>query len=54
VPKDDGSWVPLQYDGAGRLVRVLTDDGSSALETYAYGADRRRVMTQYPSGDKSY
>jgi RHS repeat-associated protein len=53
VPKDDGTWVRLQYDAESRLVAVM-DDGFHPLETYTYGADRRRMVTQYASGDKTY
>jgi RHS repeat-associated protein len=43
-PQDDGSWQRYAYDAAGRLVAV-TDDEGAPLETYVYGACRRRILT---------
>ena len=40
--RPDGSWQRYSYDALGRLVQVSADDGT-ALETYAYASDRRRV-----------
>lgn len=41
----DGTWQRYRYDTAGRLVAVA-DDAGAVLETYAYGACRRRVRTR--------
>jgi RHS repeat-associated protein len=51
----DGTWRRYEYDAAGRLARVL-DDSGVPLETYTYGADRRRLVTQAgdPSNDRTY
>jgi RHS repeat-associated protein len=43
--RPDGTWQRYQYDAAGRLVSV-TDDAGTPLETYTYGADRRRIRTR--------
>jgi RHS repeat-associated protein len=41
----DGSWQRLQYDAAGRLVKV-SDDTGLVMEEYLYGAGRQRLMTR--------
>lgn len=41
----DGAWQRYQYDAAGRL-KVVTDDAGNALESYAYGPDRHRLIRQ--------
>ncbi|MGH3844217.1 MAG: RHS repeat-associated core domain-containing protein [Pseudonocardiaceae bacterium] len=43
--RSDGTWQRYHYDAPGRLVRVTNDLGT-ALETYTYGADRRRIRTR--------
>jgi RHS repeat-associated protein len=44
--RHDGLWQRSQYDAAGRLVKVK-DDAGVTLEVHTYGADRRRLITQY-------
>jgi RHS repeat-associated protein len=49
--RSDGTWQRYHYDAPGRLVRV-TDDTGTALETYTYGAGRRRIRTRDDQADK--
>ena len=51
--RPDGAWQRYRYDAAGRLAQVLNDAGSAA-EAYAYGPDRRRLMTTHASGERTY
>src|SRR4029079_4529207 len=39
-----GVWQRFEYDAANRLVKIK-DDSGNPVETYAYGADRRRLIT---------
>jgi RHS repeat-associated protein len=43
--RQDGEWQRYRYDAAGRLITV-TDEVGTPLETYTYGACRRRVRTR--------
>ncbi|WP_165554444.1 RHS repeat domain-containing protein [Kribbella capetownensis] len=45
MQRSNGAWLRCHYDAPGRLVRV-TDDAGTALETYTYAADRRRIRTR--------
>jgi RHS repeat-associated protein len=49
----DGMWHRYQYDAANRLVRVLDDTGVT-LESYIYGACRRRWVTEHGQSDRTY
>lgn len=50
--RPDGSWLRYQYDQAGRLATV-TDDSGQPLESYAYGADGKRMVTTQ-AGNSTY
>ena len=39
-----GVWQRFEYDAANRLVKIK-DDSGNPVETYVYGADRKRLMT---------
>lgn len=41
----DGTWQRYQYDAAGRLAKVKNDAGVT-VNTYTYGADNQRLVTQ--------
>ncbi|MDQ4123222.1 MAG: DUF2380 domain-containing protein [Acidobacteriota bacterium] len=41
----NGSWMRLQYDAAGRLVKVK-DDNDQTILTYTYGSTRERLIAQ--------
>lgn len=45
----NGVWQRSQYDAAGRLARVLDDNGA-VLETYVYGTGRQRLVTERARG----
>jgi RHS repeat-associated protein len=40
----DGKWQRYQYDAAGRLAKVLDDNGNT-IESYIYGASNQRLVT---------
>jgi RHS repeat-associated protein len=44
----NNTWLRLQYDAAGRLVKVKTD-GEATIATYTYSYSRRRIVTQHGS-----
>jgi RHS repeat-associated protein len=54
--RPDGIRLRYQYDAAGRLVKVLEDDGGATVEIFTYGAGRQRLATQYgdPSHKRTY
>jgi RHS repeat-associated protein len=43
----------MQYDAAGRLVKVLNDDGTSLIAVYTYGKGRKR-LTSSENGVRTY
>lgn len=45
VLRADGAWQRLQYDAAGRMVKVK-NDGGQTVATYTYGYSRRRLIAQ--------
>jgi RHS repeat-associated protein len=50
--RTDGTWLRYQYDQAGRLVTVTSDNGQP-IESYGYGADGKRLITRR-AGDSTY
>jgi RHS repeat-associated protein len=50
--RPDGAWQRYQYDAAGRLAKVKNDAGTT-LNTYTYGANNQRLVTQEGSETSS-
>ncbi len=48
-----GVWQRFEYDAAGRLVKIK-DDSNNVLETYTYGATRKRFINETSSGRTYY
>ncbi len=42
---ENGVWQKFEYDAAGRLMKIK-DDSNNVIETYTYGADRSRLITE--------
>jgi RHS repeat-associated protein len=47
------AWQRFEYDCAGRLARVLTDDRQTVLASYTYGASNERMVAE-ESGVRTY
>jgi YD repeat-containing protein len=49
-----GGWQRYEYDAAGRLARVLTDDRSAVLASYTYGESNERLIAEEGGGRTYY
>jgi RHS repeat-associated protein len=48
-----GGWQRYEYDAAGRLVKVLSDDRTVVLATYTYGDSNERLIAE-EGGSRTY
>lgn len=51
---ENGVWLRFECDAAGRLVKVLADNGIDVIESYKYGASRKRLVNETSAGRNYY